>query len=128
MKLSEFLTVYTFAYLRNNNETTISDLIQNYKNSYFIIPRIYCKDGFNLSVQVHNGAYCVSENGRREFGFSWQEVEWGYPSEPLTDEKYNPEDPEGTSVGGYVPIEVMEELIKQHGGIDVIETFNKYIQ
>lgn len=128
MKLSEFLTVYTFAHLGDIEETTIDNLEKTYQEYFFYIPKIYCNDGFNVSIQVHNGAYCASENGYREFGLDWQKVEWGYPSEPLTDEKYNPENPEGDSVGAYVPIEVMEELIEQHGGIDIMTTFKKYLE
>lgn len=127
MKLSEFLTVYTFARIYKNENATLEDMHDNYKNLYFYIPRIYCNDGFDISIQVHHGAYCASENGAREFGLDWQMVEWGYPSEPLTDEKYNLEDEYGTSVGGYVPIEVMEELIEQHGGIDLKTTLEKYL-
>ena len=131
MKLSEFLTVYSFAFLsfrRSNSTPTIDELRENYSKYFFIIPKIYCNDGFKVSIQVHNGAYCSSENGYREFGLDWREVEWGYPSEPLTDEKYNPEDEAGTSVGGYVPIEIMEELIEQHGGIDLKTTLEKYLK
>lgn len=131
MKLSEFLTVYSFAFLSfraNDYAPTIDELKENYSKHFFIIPKIFCKDGFRVSVQVHNGTYCASENGYREFGLDWREVEWGYPSEPLTDKKYNSEDPDGTSVGGYVPIEVMEELIEQHGGIDLKTTLENYLK
>ena len=129
MKLSEYLTLNVFAELQgiSNSKVTIGDLERNYKKHFILIPRIYCNDGFNVSIQVHRGAYCASENGYREFGLDWKEVEWGYPSEPLTDEKYNPENPGGDTIGGNVPIEVMEELLEQHGGINVKETLVKYL-
>lgn len=128
MKLSEFLTVYSVARLQGLGYEDIDTISVAYHDNFFLIPKIYCNDGFNVSIQVHNGAYCASENGYREFGLDWREVEWGYPSQPLTDKKYNPEDPDGTSVGGYVPIEVMEELIEQHGGIDLKTTLEKYLK
>lgn len=127
MKLLEFLTVYMFATITGKYKLTFKDISDKYQSCLFYIPIIYCNDGFNLSIQIHNGAYCRSENGFREFGLEWQEVEWGYPSEPLIDEKYNPEEETGTSVGGNVPIEVMEELIEQHGGINIRETLIKYL-
>lgn len=127
MKLSEFLTVYSVARLQGLGYKDFDTISVAYKDNFFLIPKIYCKDGFNVSIQVHYGAYCASENGTREFGLDWQKVEWGYPSEPLTNKKYNPEDEYGISVGGYVPIEVMEELIEQHGGINIMETLVMYL-
>lgn len=127
MKLLEFITVYTFARIKDEDKMTLAEMSKKYSSSFFLIPRIYCKDGFNVSVQVHHGAYCASENGIQQFGLQWKDVEWGYPSNPLTDEKYNPEDSSGESVGAYVPIEIMDELIEQHGGIDINTTLNKYL-
>lgn len=128
MKLTEFLTVYTFARVKDQENETLEDMQDNYRSSFFYIPKIFCNDGFRISIQVHHGAYCCSENGERTFGLKWERVEWGYPSEPLTDEKYNLEDPSGLSVGGYVPIEIMEELIEQHGGINIKTTLENYLK
>lgn len=77
--------------------------------------RITCKDGFSLSVQAAHGAYCSprSNNG------PWYEVEVGYPSDipnhimPYIEDY---DDPLFT-VYGYVPIELVELLIEEHGGI-----------
>ena len=127
MKLSEFLTVYTFARMKEQNRMTMEQMNERYSISPFLIPRIYCKDGFNVSIHVHRGAYCASENGTQHFGLKWERVEWGYPSEPLPESKYNPEGSSGYSIGANVSVEIMEELIELHGGIDIHQTLEKCI-
>lgn len=77
--------------------------------------RIECMDGFSLSVQASHGAYC---SPRQNVG-PWYLVEVGFPSsEPINLMSYaeNPETPTKT-VYGYVPIDLVEELIMSHGGI-----------
>ena len=79
---------------------------------------------------MHQGNYCASENGTRTFGLDWKLVEWGFPSEPIGGKKYKAESvPTTESVGGYVEIELMDELCEEHGGIDLAKTlqeeFNK---
>lgn len=77
--------------------------------------RITCKDGFSLSVQATRGSYC---SPRENLG-PWYEVEVGFPSaEPELIMSYaeQPEKPTET-VYGYVPIELVEQLIELHGGI-----------
>jgi hypothetical protein len=101
-----------------------------YRNKFFFLPRIYCKDGFNISIQVHQGNYCGSENGTRTFGLDWKLVEWGFPSSEIDAQKYNSEDTDTTnSVGGYVDIGLIDELCEEHGGVDLAKTlqeeFNK---
>ena len=56
-----------------------SDRPVNYDNVYFYCPRVFAKDGFNVSLQIQNGNYCSSENGYRKFGHTWEEVEFGFP-------------------------------------------------
>jgi hypothetical protein len=78
--------------------------------------RIYCKDGYNFSVQARSGAYC---SPREDFG-PWYEVEVGYPSAvedtlmPYVDDDSKPLN----TVYGYVPIDIVEEIVARHGGID----------
>ena len=122
----------------------------NYDNQYFFCPTVYAKDGFNISLQINNGNYCSSENGYREFGHTWEEVEFGFPSEDDAflhqyTEGYNCEsyDEEGneipfdpnsfTSVGkvGRISVSVLEELFEKRGGIDwektiSVEQFNRF--
>ena len=78
-------------------------------------PRLYCNDGYSISVQASAFHYCSPRlNGLQDY----KSVELGYPS--AEDELIN-EYAEGMdytdTVYGYVPIEVVENLIEKHGGI-----------
>jgi hypothetical protein len=87
-----------------------------------ILPRIKCVDGFELSVQGSAGHYCRP----REDGCEYYEVEVGYPSEMVPEfMKYaeTPENPTDT-VYGWVPIETVEAIVVQHGGIENQSTAN----
>ena len=78
--------------------------------------RVLCKSGFSMSVQAHFGAYCSPRTDNAE---SYNEVEVGFPSsvEPLLMEWCdNKEDPTG-SVYGYVPVQVVTNVIAKHGGM-----------
>lgn len=129
MKASEFVNVFATAMVKGMNKrigntTTFEELERDYNNNYFYVPRICCNDGFSISIQVNNGNYCASENGTRQFGFNWVEVEWGFPSEEIDAVKYNAEDEGNTTntVGGYVDINLIDELIEEHGGLNLEET------
>ena len=78
-------------------------------------PRLYCNDGYSISVQASAFDYCSPRlNGLQDY----ESVELGFPS--MEDELINEyaEDMDYTkTVYGYVPIEVVERLIKKHGGI-----------
>ena len=128
-----------------------------YDTQLFYCPRVYAKDGFNVSLQIHHGNYCSSENGYREFGHTMEEVEFGFPSEneplmhkyaesygyskPQFDEEWNrledvpfSEDTFNiTDTVGRIPVSVMEEVFEKHGGVDwektkSIEAFNALIK
>ena len=129
MLASEFVNTMVFGMLKGT-ESGCTQMSNVYDNEFFFLPRIYCKDGFNISIQVHQGNYCASENGIRTFGLDWKLVEWGFPSEYIDGKKYKAESsPTTESVGGYVEIELMDELCEEHGGIDLAKTlqeeFNK---
>lgn len=126
MLASEFVNTMVFGMLKGT-ELECTQMSNTYDRKIFFLPRVYCKDGFNISIQVHNGNYCASENGTRTFGLNWIEVEWGFPSEPIDGEKYNAEDKEDTtnSVGGWVDIKLIDELCEQHGGIDLTTTLSE---
>ena len=138
MTLQEFVNTMAFGMLMaNNNECkrTKMGMENAYMSTHFLLPRIHCKDGFNISIQVNKGNYCASENGVRTFGTDWKLVEWGFPSEQIDAEKYNAEnlfyeeDIDTTqSVGGYVEIELMDALLQEHGGIDLQATLTKAIE
>lgn len=77
--------------------------------------KIVCADGFSVSVQANEGAYCEP----REDEGPWIEVECGYPSEeePLlmkyAENKNRPTD----TVYGWVPVGVVLRVVKNHGGM-----------
>lgn len=78
--------------------------------------RLYCNDGYSISVQASGFHYCEPRlNGVQDY----ESVELGFPS--MEDElinEYAEDDSDYTgTVYGYVPIEIVEELINKHGGI-----------
>lgn len=81
------------------------------------IRRIVCRDGFTLSVQANQFAYCSprSNNG------PWTQVEVGYPSAPpefimeFADEADYPTD----TIYAFVPIDYVQKLVDFHGGIAI---------
>jgi len=103
-------------------------------------PRVFCKDGYSVSIQASEYHYCEPKysqippknNGRwLIYNGSWflpgeffspdyipyKTVELGYPSE--ADElinEYGDGDDYTNAVYAYVPVEVVEQLIEKHGG------------
>lgn len=94
--------------------------INRYYNGTFEVqanrPRLYCNDGYSISVQASEFHYCSPRlNGLQDY----KSVELGYPSaedELINEYAENALDYTDT-VYGYVPIEVVEKLIEKHGGI-----------
>lgn len=131
MKLAEFVNTMSFGILMGvrNENSSFEVMNEKYARNYFFLPRVICADGFSISIQVNKGNYCESENGTREFGTEWKSVEWGFPSEEIDPVKYNAEDESNTmgTVGGYVKMSVMEELIAEHGGIDLQKTLKEHM-
>lgn len=76
---------------------------------------VTCADGFTMSVQASRFHYCSP----RDSHGPWHAVEVGFPSAKV--EAFMPfidgqdEDPTGT-VYGYVPIEVVAQVVIDHGG------------
>lgn len=132
MKLQEFVNTMAFGMLMANIKGSIrtqKSMEDAYQSTYFLLPRIHCKDGFNISIQVNRGNYSASENGVRIFGTDWKLVERGFPSEQIDAKKYNAENyleeeeiDTTQTVGGYVEIELMDKLLQEHGGIDLQAT------
>ena len=78
--------------------------------------RVHCKDGFSVSIQAHDGAYCCP---RTDDAPSYTEVELGYPShkdELIMRYAEEPSRPTDT-VYGYVPSTEVYILLTKHGGI-----------
>jgi hypothetical protein len=105
----------------------------DYSNTYFYCPRIFAKDGFNVSLQVNKGTYCESTAGYRKLSPTFISVEFGFPSEDEElmhkySEMFDHNEDENFSVVGTIgniPIEVMEEVFKKHGGIDWDKTVSE---
>lgn len=94
----------------------------NEKNG--IRPRLFCKDGFNMSVQWSNNHHC-------DCSIKYKTVEIGMPSEvePLLlmyaeDPLDDPED----AVYGFVPVEEVEEVIKKHGGLALFHKWGRFYE
>ena len=126
MKLIHFFRLIQMSIFQK----TIVDMMHNrtyndkmsYNNTYFFCPRIVCNDGFSISLQIHNGNYCSSENGYRTLGHTMETIEFGYPNQ---DELL-------TKTVGRLPIDVAQQIIDKHGGIDwdktvSIEEFNNLV-
>ena len=138
MTLQEFVNTMAFGMLMASIKGSIrtqKSMEEAYQSTYFLLPRIHCKDGFNISIQVNKGNYCASENGVRTFGTNWELVEWGFPSEHIDAKKYNAENyleeeeiDTTQTVGGYVEIELMDKLLQEHGGIDLQATLKNSME
>ena len=77
---------------------------------------VVCKDGFSMSVQANENAYCEPRlNYQRKYNL----VEVGFPSKeerllmPWCEDKGKPTD----TVYGYVPADVVTNVIVKHGGM-----------
>lgn len=120
-------TVVSMMYNRGYNDK------MSYDNTYFFCPRVVCNDGFSISLQIHNGNYCFSENGYRTLGHTMETVEFGFPNqdeELLKDYAEYSEDV--TTTVGQLPIDVAQQIIDKHGGIDwdktvSVEQFNDLV-
>lgn len=77
--------------------------------------RVHCKDGFNISVQAGDACYCLPRGNDAP----WTHVECGFPSEeepllaPYAEDSAVPTD----TVYGYVPVQVVTNVIAKHGGM-----------
>lgn len=80
-----------------------------------ITKRMECMDGFSISVQASSGHYCQP---RENEAWPYREVELGYPSEVDNSISDYAEDPDtNETVFGYVPIDIVNQLVEKHGGI-----------
>ena len=87
----------------------------------WIAPRIVCKDGMSLSVQASQYHYCTPREDNAE---PYLEKEVGYIRDvdgtsiaPPIEWTLYADGEFPSSVYGYVPVELIEEFIKKHGGI-----------
>ena len=78
--------------------------------------QIICKDGFTMSVQAHESAYCIPRITGAE---KYTEVEVGFPSkaESLLIEWAENKNSPCNTVYGYVPAARISLVCVKHGGI-----------
>ena len=92
------------------------------------LPHIVCADGFSMSVQVGYSLYSTPKKVAKRYSA----VEIGFPSEhePLIEEyaEFLPfseedEEPDYTdTVYPYVPVKLVDKVLKRHGGINLTKT------
>jgi len=121
-------------YLKSPYSNYAGDRSVSYDNTLFFVPRVWAKDGWNVSLQIHNGNYCSTENGYREFGLTYERVEWGFPSthESMLEESADGSTDDVTGSVGSIEVSLMEEIFAKHEGIDwettlSIDNMNKFI-
>tara|TARA_B100000586_G_scaffold216930_1_gene163937 strand:+ start:181 stop:555 length:375 start_codon:yes stop_codon:yes gene_type:complete len=91
------------------------------------LPKIICSDGFTMSVQVGYSLYSTPKKIAKRYSA----VEIGFPSEhePLIEEyaeTFHQEDETDytDTVYPYVPVAIVDKVLKKHGGIDLNETLS----
>jgi len=95
------------------------------------LPQIVCADGFKMSVQVGFSLYSTPKKVAKRYSA----VEIGFPSEhePLIEkyaETFYKEDEMDVTdytdtVYPYVPVRIVDKVLKKHGGIDLTETLRE---
>ena len=96
------------------------------------LPQIVCVDGFTMSVQV-GFSLCSTP---KKVAKRYSAVEIGFPSdhESLIEdyaETFYKDDGEDVTdytdtVYPYVPVKIVNKVLKKHGGIDLTETLRRY--
>ena len=110
MDINEYLT-------RTRDERTV-ELPLSIGGAHVLVTAaepVVCTDGFRISVQASAFTYCTPRSNRGP----WTHVECGFPSgDPgpamleFADNALAPSE----SVYPYVPVEIVQALIEQHGG------------
>ena len=108
-----------------------TSLQKDYNRQIFYCPRVVAKDGWNVSLQIHHGNFCSSENGYRQLGHTFEEVEFGFFSTNCPELSKICGEDSSDSVGK-ATISLLESIFEKHGGIDweatiSIESFNNFV-
>ena len=126
MKINEFIKKN----LKVTNFAKNSDPLMKHLTTSSRLPQIVCVDGFEMSVQVGFSLYSTPKKVAKRYSA----VEIGFPSdhEPLIEKwaEFSPfnedENPDYTdTVYPYVPVAVVDKVLKKHGGIDMRETLRE---
>ena len=120
MKINEFI--------KNNLKVKVlnEDPLMWHMMTSTRLPHIVCTDGFTMSVQVGYSLYSEPKKVAKRYS----KVEIGYPSEreSLLEEYVESfyVTPDFTdSIYPYVPVKVVDKVLKKHGGIDMTETLRR---
>ena len=123
MKINEFI--------KNNLKVKVlnDDPLMKHIMTSSKLPHIVCTDGFTMSVQVGYSLYSTPKKVAKRYS----EVEIGYPSEhePLIEEyaecyTFEELDIDFTdTIYPYVPVKIVDKVLKKHGGIDLTETLRR---
>lgn len=79
-----------------------------------LIPSVKCVDGFWISIQGHRGAWSEPSKELRNI-YEYDEME--IKVSELLPERFNQYRDGDSSIYGYVPVEMIEALLVEHGGI-----------
>ena len=115
-------------FIKNNLKVKVlsEDPLMKHMMTSSRLPHIVCSDGFSMSVQVGFSLYSTPKKVAKRYSA----VEIGFPSdhEPLIEkwaENLFEDSPDFTdTVYPYVPVKVVNEVLKKHGGIDLTETLH----
>ena len=123
MKINEFI--------KNNLKVKVlnEDPLMKHIMTSSKLPHIVCTDGFTMSVQVGYSLYSKPKKVAKRYS----NVEIGYPSEhePLIEEyaecfTFEELDIDFTdTIYPYVPVKIVDKVLKKHGGIDITETLRR---
>ena len=125
MKINEFIK-NNLKVTNHSRDSLMNDMLTSTR-----LPKIVCSDGFEMSVQVGFSLYCKPKKVAKRYS----EVEIGFPSEyePLIEEyaeTFYQDDGEDVTdytdtVYPYVPVRIVDKVLKKHGGINMAETLSE---
>ena len=116
-------------FIKNNLKVKVlyegEDSLMKHMMTSSRLPHIVCSDGFEMSVQVGYSLYSEPKKVAKRYS----KVEVGFPSEreSLLEKYVETIFEDGfvdftDTVYPYVPVKVVNEVLKKHGGIDLTET------
>ena len=123
-------------FIKNNLKVKVlsEDPLMKHMLTSTRLPKIVCVDGFEMSVQVGFSLYSTPKKVAKRYSA----VEIGFPSEyePLIEEyaeTFYKDDGEDVTdytdtVYPYVPVKIVNKVLKKHGGIDLTETLRRYYE
>ena len=118
-------------FIKNNLKVKVlsEDPLMKHMMTSSRLPHIVCVDGFEMSVQVGYSLYSEPKKVAKRYSA----VEIGFPSdhEPLIEKwaenSFDEDEPDYTdTVYPYVPVKVVNKVLKKHGGIDLTETLRRF--